>query len=72
MVLARLNTEIDFGVEQQISSRGFSSTERKISPNINRTDVGAFTDMEWKQIRKEREVQGEAIKFATSHLKSIF
>ena len=27
--------------------------------------------MEWKQIRKEREVQGEAIKFATSHLKSI-
>ena len=45
MVLARLNTEIDFGVEQQISSRGFSSTERKISPNVNRTDVGAFTDI---------------------------
>lgn len=72
MVLARLNTEIDFGVEQQISSRGFSSTERKISPNINRTDVGAFTDIGVEADEERAWSSGRSDKICYFTLKEYF
>lgn len=72
MVLARLNTEIDFGVEQQISSRGFSSTERKISPNINRTDVGAFTDIGVEADKERAWSSGRSDKICYFTLKEYF
>lgn len=72
MVLARLNTEIDFGVEQQISSRGFSSTERKISPNINRTDVGAFPDIGVEADKETAWSSGRSDKICYFTLKEYF
>lgn len=72
MVLVRLNTEIDFGVEQQISSRGFSSTERKISPNINRTDVGAFTDIGMEADKEGAWSSGRSDKICYFTLKEYF
>lgn len=72
MVLARLNTEIDFGVEQQISSRGFSSTERKISPNINRADVRAFTDIGVEADKERAWSSGRSDKICYFTLKEYF